>query len=87
MSSLPHTAEGARFELAIPCGISAFQADALGRYATPPLRAGVRFVSENFALLSAQNKIFRQIWNKRTHFYPVTLRGDHYATPPNFTAI
>ena len=29
-------AEGARFELAIPCGISALQADALGHYATPP---------------------------------------------------
>ena len=30
-------AEGARFELAIPCGMRAFQARALGHYATPPL--------------------------------------------------
>ena len=29
-------AEGARFELAIPCGILAFQASALGHYAIPP---------------------------------------------------
>ena len=29
-------AEGARFELAMPCGIRAFQARAIGLYATLP---------------------------------------------------
>ena len=33
-------AEGARFELARPCGLSVFKTDALDHSATPPIRRG-----------------------------------------------
>src|SRR3989344_939039 len=44
---LPYMAERARFELAMPCGILAFQASALDHYATSPPQTGLRFVAKN----------------------------------------
>ena len=49
-------AEGERFELSIPCGIHAFQACALGHYATLPDFRCPKRVSEKCALRKCLNQ-------------------------------
>ena len=39
--SLPHKAEAARFELAIPFGMPPFQGGGINHYPTPPLCEGI----------------------------------------------
>lgn len=54
--------ERGRFELPIPCGIHAFQACALGLYATSPLYYFIKFSLKNQGPLSAPFLLSQQIY-------------------------
>lgn len=67
-------AEGARFELAIPFGICAFQAHALGHYATPP------FINSNVRIFETRNGLIELIHPYTVHNLDPYFKGNQPVT-------